>query len=157
MCLKIILLHLQYCCVKQKYKKKANINGSLFRIHKNNSIKFSEMKKKIIIINVFLSMAVLFSILLQSIHSYEHNSEQITAKLSNQHHSKNKIETSSKHNVSEKCFICKFNFYSFTTAAFFVFQFQINSAVRTVPLFFSHQYSSFFTGSLFSLRAPPLF
>jgi hypothetical protein len=122
-----------------------------------NSIKFSEMKKKRIIINVFLSMTVLFSILFQSIHSYEHNSEQNPAKLSNQPHSKNKVETSNKHNVSEKCFICNFNFYSFTTAAFFVFQFHLNSTVRTVPLFFSHQHSSFFTGSFFSLRAPPLF
>lgn len=114
------------------------------------------MKKKHIIINVFLSMAVLFSILFQSIHAYEHHSEQIAAKHS-QHHSKNKVETNNHHSVSEKCVTCDFNFYSFTTADFFVFEFHINKAVTTLSLFFCHQHSSFFAGSLFSLRAPPIF
>ena len=114
------------------------------------------MKKKHIIINVFLSMAVLFSILFQSIHAYEHHSEQIAAKHS-QHHSKNKVETNNNHSVSEKCVTCDFNFYSFTTADFFVFQFYVNSAVKAFTSFFSQQSSSFFKGSLFSLRAPPIF
>lgn len=154
--LKIRLLHLQHYCINQRYRKKLSINGLSFYNLQNNFIKFSEMKKKFIIINVFLSMAVLFTILLQSIHTYDHHSEQISAKLSNQHHYKNKVETNNKHSLSEKCVTCDFNFYSFTTADFFVFQFHINSAVKAVTSILSQPSSSFFKGCLFSLRAPPV-
>lgn len=137
--LKIRYLYLQHNCIKQRYKKK-----------------FSGMKKKFIIINVLLSMAVLFSILLQSVHYYEHHSEQITTKHSHQH-SKNKTEINNDHSISEKCFTCDFSFSSFTTADFYVFQFHKNIPVKTCISFFTPQSSSFFKGSFFSLRAPPLF
>lgn len=114
------------------------------------------MKKKFIIINVLLSMAVLFSILFQSVHAYGHHSEQITERLSHQHHSKNKAEISNNHSVHEKCFTCDFSFSLFTTTDFYVLSFHKNSAVTTIYSFLSHQHSSFFAGSLFSLRAPPL-
>lgn len=114
------------------------------------------MKKKIIIINVLLSMAVLFSILFQSVHSYVHHSEQITVKISHQHHSKNKAEINNNHSVSEKCFTCDFSFSSFTTTDFYVLSFHKNNAVTTFYSFLSPKHSSFFIGSLFSLRGPPL-
>jgi len=116
----------------------------------------SGMKKKFIIINVLLSMAVLFAILFQSIHSYEHHSEQLTEKHCHHDHSKNKTELTHGHSIAEKCFTCDFNFSSFTTTEFFVFQIHKNSAVKTFTSFISQQSSSFFAGSLFSLRAPPL-
>ncbi len=51
----------------------------------------SGMKKKYIIINVLLSMAVLFSILFQAVHAYGHHSEEIAEKIAH-HHSDNKDE-----------------------------------------------------------------
>jgi hypothetical protein len=101
-------------------------------------------------------MTVLFAILFQSIHSYEHHSEQITAKFSHQHLSKNKAEISKNHSISEKCATCDFHFSSFTTNDFYLFSFFKNNVVKALNSFFSIQHSSFFAGSLFSLRAPPL-
>ena len=115
------------------------------------------MKKKIIIINVLLSMAVLFSILFQSVHSYEHHSEQLTEKHCHHDHSKNKTELTHGHSIAEKCFTCDFSFSSFTTSDFYVFQFHKNSIVKAFSCFFFQPHSSFFNGSLFSLRAPPIF
>lgn len=114
------------------------------------------MKKKIIILNVFLSMAVLFSTLFQSIHSYEHHSEKLLAKHCLHQYSNNKSEVTHEHSVVEKCFTCHFSFSSFTTTHFHVFLFHKNSSVAYFPSFYSFQHSSFFKGCLFSLRAPPL-
>lgn len=101
-------------------------------------------------------MAVLFSILFQSIHSYEHYSEQIASKNSVEHFSKNKIELNN-HSISEKCAVCDFHFSSFTTNDFHLFSFFKNNVVKALTCFFSNQNPSFFKGCLFSLRAPPLF
>ncbi|AOZ98961.1 hypothetical protein [Flavobacterium commune] len=114
------------------------------------------MKKKFIIINVLLSMAVLFSILFQSVHAYGHHSEQIVAKYSHQH-SKNKTDINNNHSVSEKCFSCDFSFSSFTTTDFYVFPFYKNNLVKASISLFHQQSPSFFKGSLFSLRGPPIF
>ena len=114
------------------------------------------MKKKYIIINVFLTLAILFSILFQSIHAYEHHSEQITAKYS-QKHSKNKTDLTNNHSISEKCFSCDFSFSSFTTHDFYVFTFHKSNVVKTSVSLFYTKSTSFFTGSLFALRAPPIF
>jgi hypothetical protein len=119
-------------------------------------IAFSGMKKKIIILNVLLSMAVLFSTLFQSIHSYEHHSEKLLAKHCPHLSSKNKTELTHRHSVIEKCFTCHFSFSSFTSPDFFTFLFTKNSSVAFFPSFYSFQHSSFFKGSLFSLRAPPV-
>lgn len=115
------------------------------------------MKKKFIIINVLLSMAVLFSILFQSVHSYEHHFEKLTEKHCHHDHSKNKAELTHGHSIAEKCFTCDFSFSSFTKTDFYVFQFHKNKTVATFYSFLSPKHSSFFAGSLFSLRAPPLF
>lgn len=115
------------------------------------------MKKKFVIINVLLSMAVLFSILFQSVHSYEHISEQIGTKHSVEPISKNKTEINRNHSINEKCETCDFHFSSFTTNDFYLFSFDKNNLVKAFTSFFSEQHSSFFKGCIFSLRAPPLF
>jgi len=115
------------------------------------------MKKKVIIINVLLSMAVLFSILFQAIHSYEHHSEQLAAKHYSHPHSKNKTEISNLHKIQEKCVVCHFNFSSSTIPTFSVFRFYENKLVPHYPKFYFQKNYSFFKGSLFSLRAPPIF
>ena len=144
---------MQQVCIKQRYKKRYLKIKSL----KSNTIfiEFSGMKKKIIILNVLLSMAVLFSTLFQSIHSYEHHSEKLLAKHCPHLSSKNKTEVTHSHSIIEKCFTCHFNFSSFTTPDFYVFSFHKNSSVAYFPSFYSFHHSSFFKGSFFSLRGPP--
>lgn len=112
------------------------------------------MKKKFIIINVFLSFAVLFSILFQAAHSYVYHSE-LTAKHYNFHNYKDKTDISCCH-VSEKCMACDFNFSSFTTTDFFVFQFQKYKSVAHLPFCRFQLPTAFFLGYLFALRAPPI-
>jgi hypothetical protein len=89
------------------------------------------------------------------VHSYEHHSEQLAEKHCKHHYSKNKTEVTHGHHIAEKCFTCDFNFSSFTTTEFFVFELNKNSLVVYSPLFYFLKHSSFFAGSLFSLRAPP--
>jgi hypothetical protein len=98
----------------------------------------------------------LFSILFQSVHSYEHHSELVENHCEHQY-SKNKTEVSHGHHIIGKCFACNFNFSSFTTTDFFVISFHKNSLISNPPLFYFQKQSSFFKGSLLSLRAPPLF
>lgn len=114
------------------------------------------MKKKWIIISIILSVAVLFSILFQSIHSYEHHSHQIQEKEHHHHLSKDKAELSDDHSTFEKCFTCDFSFSLFTAFTVYLFQFYKNSSENYSPFYCFQQHSSFFKGSLFALRAPPI-
>ena len=114
------------------------------------------MKKKQIIINVLLSMTVLFSILFQSVHSYEHHFEFAENHCDHQY-SKNKTEVSHGHHITEQCVVCHFNFSSFTTTSFYTLQFYKKQIEVNFTLFNLENHSTYFKGSLFSLRAPPLF
>ena len=106
------------------------------------------MKKKYLIINLLLSMAVLFSILFQSIHFYDHYSEQKLTKQSVEYFSKNKTEINSSYSISEKCTTCDFHFSSFTANDFYLFSFYKNNVVKPLTFFFSHQHFSFFINIL---------
>lgn len=101
-------------------------------------------------------MTILFSILFQALHSYEHHSE-----LAENHcdhiYNKDKTEVSHSHHIAEHCVVCNFNFSSFTTTAFYVIQFHKNNLESHFSLFYLEKQFSFFKGSLFRLRAPPLF
>lgn len=115
------------------------------------------MKQKIAIINFVLSLTVLFSVLFQSIHSYVHQSEINAEQIANQKVSKNKSELTHSHTIDLKCAVCDFQFSCFTTTDFFLFQFVKTTAITTVAAVIATQNFTFFTGSLFSLRAPPAF
>lgn len=123
----------------------------------SNSFAVLKMKKKYIIINVFLSLAVLFSILFQSVHSYEHYLEQRQEQHCDHQYSKNKTEIGHSHHSIEKCEICFFNFSSFTTTDFYAVQLHKDNFITIFSKFYLEKQSSFFKGSLFRLRAPPLF
>ena len=114
------------------------------------------MKKRHIIINVFLSLAVLFSILFQSVHSYEHHSE-LAENHCDHHYTKDKTEVSHGHHIIEKCMVCDFNFSSYTNQYLCEISFHKIISTFNPPLFNFQKQSSFFKGSLFSLRGPPLF
>lgn len=113
-----------------------------------------QMKQKLPILNVALMLTVLFAILFQSLHSYEHLVE---------HHPKSEIDHRAENSEKgfhqnthdhEKCFACEFVFSSFVGASFTTYSFDL--AFEAVCYNFSYNETpSFFSGSLLSLRGPP--
>ena len=101
-----------------------------------------------------MPLIVLFAILFPVIHSYEHILDS---------GSKEKIEFSehtqlkSKFHSAEKCSICDFKFSACSTFTFTAFHFYKNSSVTQHVTFYAKKQTIFFKGSLFSLRAPPVF
>lgn len=113
------------------------------------------MKQKFAIINFVLSVTVLFSVLFQSIHSYVHQSEINTENLNTLENSKNKQALSHQHTINLKCAACDFQFSCFTAADFFHYNFIKIAVVTQLTTIVLPPPSSYFSGSLFSLRAPP--
>lgn len=109
------------------------------------------MKKKLIVLNCFLMLSVLFSVSYQSIHAFSHHHHNVSC--DNNHKSE---EIAFKKTISEKeeCPICNFKFTSFLKADFFSFTFH--SPFKQSPYSFSvKEATSFFCGSLFLHRGPP--
>ncbi|MEL1252869.1 hypothetical protein AAEO57_03710 [Flavobacterium sp. DGU38] len=113
------------------------------------------MKRRQLITGFSLGLMVLLSILFQSVHSYEHITQQLSEKKC--HHSYNDTngEITHQHHNDDTCFICHFAFGSYITPEKFAFQFFSNH--QEIPYFFgfSECFISF-TGSLYTLRGPPL-
>ncbi|CAN1490013.1 hypothetical protein MCETHM1_00167 [Flavobacteriaceae bacterium] len=114
------------------------------------------MKQKTVFINVLLTVAILFSILFQAVHSYEHHSEQLAIKKCVHQHSKNKTQIQHSHQSIDNCFTCGFSFSFSTTIVPTVFDFFQKSNLATVLFSDFQSHFSFFKGSFFSLRAPPI-
>ena len=102
-----------------------------------------------------MSIVILFAILFQSFHSYEHLVKQISEK-----HCYHKATTGSQithqHHNFEKCLICEVTFSPFTTTEFYSFQLKKTFTPSRYSLFYSKEITHFFKGSLFALRAPPI-
>ena len=99
-------------------------------------------------------IAVLFSVLIQSWHSYTHFAEQISEKeCLHEHHSK--TELTHPHEAFENCFVCSFAFSSFIAQDAISFEIKKTALDLATPFSISRALPSFFKGALFSLRAPP--
>jgi archaellum component FlaF (FlaF/FlaG flagellin family) len=84
------------------------------------------MKKKFEIINALMSVVILFAILFQSVHSYEHLVKHLSEKKC-LHKRVSSQEITHQHHNSNHCFVCEFGFSTFITSAvfwihFFIFQ-----------------------------------
>jgi hypothetical protein len=116
------------------------------------------MKKKIIAVNFLMSFAVLFAMLFQTVHSYEH-----ILRLSSEKHCDHKYTTGQKelthsHSVDANCHICHFAFSTFVPNSFQSFSFHKTLVeAASYKFFYFEGISAFFKGSLFALRAPPAF
>ncbi|TDD93537.1 hypothetical protein E0F76_19015 [Flavobacterium cellulosilyticum] len=128
-----------------------NIIGIFFAI----SI-FASMKKKILILNSLLVFAVLFSMLFQSIHSYEHLIKQLSEKECHHKYVSSK-EITHQHNNFDHCFVCSFTLSSFVPSNSSHFDFKNFDFPSSHFNFKSRETTPFFEGSLFALRAPPSF
>ncbi len=116
-----------------------------------------KVKKKLILINFTLMIVVLFSILFQSIHSYEHFSKELSQEICHHKYHLHKTEFSHQHNNFEHCFVCHFSVSSFVASDIHHYEFQKVSFSTGYFFFKSRQITQFFKGSLFALRAPPIF
>jgi hypothetical protein len=117
---------------------------------------FAIMKRKQLLFSFTLAAAVLFSILFQSFHSYEHLEEQLSYKVCQHDHSHNKVELTHEHKVIEHCAICQFAFGSCLYPKFLSYHFF--SDFRAIPFFATNQKEIIsFSGSLYAHRGPPCF
>jgi PP-loop superfamily ATP-utilizing enzyme len=100
-------------------------------------------------------IAVLFSILIQSIHSYEHIVKQLSEKKC-EHKVTSAAEITHQHNKFHTCYLCNLTVSSFLSTD--VKSSELNKLVLNSgnSLAISKEITQFFKGSLFALRAPPL-
>jgi hypothetical protein len=112
------------------------------------------MKKRIAIINSTLMVAVLFSMLLQSVHSFEHLSNLFYEKQCH-HKYTGQTEISHQHHPFDKCFVCEFTFSAFITPP--GFSYTQHFVQGLIPYCFPAPTETIFSfsGSSYSLRGPP--
>jgi hypothetical protein len=103
-----------------------------------------------------MSVVILFAILFQSVHSYEHLKKELTEKKCIHKHNSNK-EITHQHKSFEHCFVCDFSFSNFISSNSFYYNYQKIVFISESPFSDSKQITNYFIGSLFSLRAPPNF
>jgi len=99
---------------------------------------------------------VLASMLVQSVHSYEHFKAEASEKICLHKHNSDKDITHQHHNL-DHCFVCEFTFASFITKDFQSFEFYKTITPTAYTFFYSKQITQFFRGSLFSHRGPPTY
>ena len=113
------------------------------------------MKKKFVLLNTFLMLAVLFSMLFQYVHSYEHLAKQLSEKECH-HKYTSKQEITHQHISFDHCFVCDFTISTFISSDIFNFEFKKIIIPSGYSLLNSRKITQFFKGSLFALRAPPI-
>ncbi|WP_278034259.1 hypothetical protein [Flavobacterium nitratireducens] len=112
------------------------------------------MKRKQIIYSVTLVAGVLFSILFQSFHSYEHLEKQLSHTVCHHKTTQNKNEITHQHKVFEQCEVCHFAFSSFVQTQIANYHFFVD--YKEIPFFSKEQRSIVsFPGSLYAHRGPP--
>jgi hypothetical protein len=111
------------------------------------------MKRKQLLLNLSLIVAVLFSIVFQSVDSIGHLQEKFSQKKC--HHSYNSSsEFTHQHHSFEHCYVCEFGFSSFITPTKYCPAFYADN--WNIPYFFANPKTIIsFSGSLYSLRGPP--
>lgn len=96
---------------------------------------------------------VLFALLFQSLHSYEHFLDDRIAV-----HEKNDVQKDVHQNGHdhEHCFVCEFTFNQFVSTSVFTFHESTVFEVNTYHFFYTEA-PSFFAGNQSLLRGPPCF
>lgn len=113
------------------------------------------MKNKKSLLNFLFAGMVLFSILFQSLHSYEHVLEQIQKEVCYHEHNKNKADVTHAHAGFENCLVCHYSFSPFEFANSFSALLNNSEGIVDTNFIFYPKVSLFYKGSLFALRAPP--
>lgn len=101
-------------------------------------------------------LAVLFAILFQSVHSFEHLADEFTHDHCHHKYDTSKTEFTHAHHDFDHCFACEFTFSSYLPTEFFSFSFTNSFKTLTQNTVKTEQ-PIVFSGALFALRAPPVF
>lgn len=113
------------------------------------------MKMNKLISSLSLVVTVLFSILFQSVHTYEHLAQQLSEKHCDHKYNVSGTEITHQHHKAEHCDLCHFVFGNYISPK--DFSYQLYSNIEEIPYFFteSEMFISF-SGSLYYLRGPPV-
>lgn len=113
------------------------------------------MKKQLI--NLSFALLILSSIVLQSIHSFVHIREVFTEKSCHHKYAVNQTEISHQHHKFHHCFACEFTISDYVKADFKSFEISKKEVSTFYNASYSKEIIQNFKGSLFQLRAPPIF
>ena len=116
---------------------------------------FDTMKKRNVVLSLFLGWIVVAALLLQSMHAIHHIEESIKEKKCPHIYAKNATEITHSHTNFEHCFVCEFTFSTPIKTSFFLFEFKKIGVATSYTFFHSREITQYFKGSLFALRAPP--
>lgn len=114
------------------------------------------MNKKLQNLSLSLLIAMLFAILFQSAHSYEHLEKQLTSEHCNHKYDRSKAEISHSHHDFDDCFVCEYSFSNYIATDFFSFSFK-STVQNTTYSFAVTEKPIVFSGSQLTLRGPPSF
>ncbi|CAH0334451.1 hypothetical protein FVB9288_00033 [Flavobacterium sp. CECT 9288] len=113
------------------------------------------MKKKLSILRLLFTISVLVSMLFQSLHKYEHIAQQL-AHVECVHEKGEGPEITHQHHSFELCAVCDYKLSGFISQDFLSLDtFYFDNFKNTIDAE-SIVSISYFKGSLFGLRAPPL-
>lgn len=112
------------------------------------------MKRKQLIVSVSLALTILFSILFQSVHSYEHVAQQLSEKQCHHHYDEKQGGITHQHHNYELCYVCHFAFGSSLIPE--VFNFKFTTFHKEIPYFFTvTENLTLFSRNSYLLRGPP--
>jgi hypothetical protein len=114
------------------------------------------MNKNYSLQSFLLGLLVLAAILIQSVHSFHHLEEDFSKPKCHHHYAKNQTQLTHSHEV-DHCFVCEFAFSNFNSNPTFNFECKKENNVYSYSNFYAKEITTFFKGSLFSLRGPPSF
>lgn len=115
-----------------------------------------KVKKKQALLSFSMMIVVLFSMLFQSFHSYEHLSKEFSQEIFYHKYDLHKTEFTHQHKAFDHCFVCEFTFSNFLPSVFSIFEFKFATNPIGYSYYYSNKNNEYFKGSLFLLRAPPL-
>ena len=113
------------------------------------------MKKNKLIVSLSLVITVLFSILFQSVHTYEHIAKQLSEKHCDHKYNVSGTEITHQHHNADHCYVCHFGLSSYISPADYSYQLYSNNG--EIPYFYSASETIIsFSGSTYFLRGPPV-
>ncbi|HEY4618437.1 MAG TPA: hypothetical protein VIH09_09615 [Flavobacterium sp.] len=113
------------------------------------------MKKKQLLISLSLAVTVLFSILLQSVHAYDHFVKQFSQSECHHKYNGSNPEITHQHHNFEDCKVCHFTFGSYVSPVEFAYKLNSNFEVFSCSFATADAVISF-SGSLYAHRGPPV-
>ncbi|WP_369769646.1 hypothetical protein [Flavobacterium sp. WC2416] len=112
------------------------------------------MKKKQLLLSFSLALIIVFSILFQSLHTYEHFVKQFSQTECHHKYNVTHTEITHKHHNFDNCKVCHFTFGSYVSPL--QFYYTLHSNYQSLPYFFENGETVIsFSGSLYSHRGPP--